>query len=185
MDLLPPMRATLRRPATVVAGFALFIVASCGGGPESKGSMVVVSDDQKLAADRMFVRDPFDDQVKQGVLRQRMLGEIHFLPHSAELSNLGKRDLSILAPALAKSGDRLSVRRGESGVELRDARVATVRSELAKLGVAVVAVDDAPAGGPGIVSGDALLLLQESRSARWGTLNQPGIGAELKQGGSE
>lgn len=162
----------------------LLALAACGGAPETKGSMIVVSDDRKLAADRMFVRDPFDDQIKQGVLRQRTLGDAHFVAGSSELSALGKRDVAILASSLKDGGDaRVSLRGGRTDT-VKNARTATLTQEFAKFGVSV-SLDDAPPGGAGIASGDALLLLQESRSGRWGEMKQTDIKTDIKQGGSQ
>jgi len=172
-------------PGNAVRACALLLaIAACGGAPETKGSMIVVSDDKKLAADRMFVRDPFDDQVKQGVLRQRTIGDAHFVWGSSELTTLGKRDVAILASGLKNGANqRIALRGGESAA-LREARMSTLKNEFAKLGVAVT-LDEGPTGGKGIASGEALLLLQESRSGRWGEMKQTDIKSDIKQGGSE
>jgi len=172
-------------PRNAISACAILLaLAACGGAPETKGSMIVVSDDRKLAADRMFVRDPIDDQVNQGVLRQRVLGDAHFVGGSSELTTLGKRDVAILATGLKNGGhQRIALRGGETAA-LKEARAATLKSEFAKFGVSVT-LDDAPPGGAGVASGDALLLLQESRSGRWGEMKQTDIKTDIKQGGSE
>lgn len=119
-----------------------------------------MSDAEQATADAAFAREPFDDQVRAGVLRQRALYEHHFEHDSARLNSLGMRDVGILASAMSDAGGRISVQRGSASKELYAARLATVRSAIAAKGVPAkrVKLDDSGAGGIGVATSEAIVI---------------------------
>lgn len=138
---------------------ALALLASCSGPQkDATASQVLAQEDVQKLADERFVREPFSDQVRAGVLRQRALFEHHFQPESANLSRLGSRDLAILARGLGESGGRIALPQGSASADLHSARVAVVRDTLVAMGISAeaITVDTGAAGGTGIASVDAL-----------------------------
>ncbi len=144
---------------------ALGVLAGCG------------SQKQKVAEDRTLdiylVRAVQDTAMKNAIIAQRTLFPYHFVPGSADLNDLGKVDLSILAGHLRDHPGRLNVRRGGAEKDLHDARVRRVQDLLEGAGVkagGVEIVDGLP-GGDGI-SSDRANRIQErdeessSRGAR-------------------
>lgn len=155
--------------AAALAGSLLAGLAACGcaSAPAKDPDRVNINDAVQRSADREFVREPFSDQARQGVIRQRTLYEVHFVGESSRLSALGRRDVSILADALRTGGGRISIRRGAAGEQLYAERVAEVRRTLASYGIEAnrVSIDDRFPGGAGTRTEDALLIRADIRAA--------------------
>jgi hypothetical protein len=167
---------TLRRmprglPTSAALALAIAIpgavaIVGCSS-PDKSGDSTTLSDTVQRSADRDFTREPFKDQARQGVIRQRALFEAHFVPDSDRLSALGRRDLAVLADAMRSTGGGISVRCSSASPALFAARVATVRKTLIAAGVdpaRVVINDDVP-GGPGTTTEDALMIRADIRAA--------------------
>ena len=107
-----------------------------------------------------FTREPFDDQVRAGVLRQSAIFDYHFEPDTATLNSLGRRDLAILADAMGESGGRISVQRGTAGKDLYAKRLDAVRAQLATRGIEGkrIKLGDGPPGGVGVTTGRAVMI---------------------------
>jgi hypothetical protein len=133
-------------------------MAACMTQPKPQPNSVRVEDDVQRQADRQFTKEPFDDQVRQGVIRQKAIFESQFKPDTSELTSIGQRNVHILAQAMRESGGRIAVPRGSATSALYNARLATVRKALADEGIARdrVEVGDGVAGGPGISTAEAL-----------------------------
>lgn len=159
-------RACVARRAAIAALPALALFACESAPPQSK-NRATVGDAAQRAADQEFVREPFADQARRGVIRQRALFDAHFVPDSDRLSPLGRRDVSILADALRESGGRISVRRGATSERLYAARVAQVKLAFVGLGIDAsrIAIDDSLPGGSGSTTEDALLIRAEIRES--------------------
>lgn len=115
-------------------------------------------------ADRELVREPFADQSKKAVLRQRTLFEYHFEPGLPDLTPLGKRDLGMLTVQL-KNGGTLSVRRGAASDALYAARLDAVKRQLVAEGIPAdqVQLTNTLAGGSGISAAGALYIQDSVR----------------------
>lgn len=76
----------------------------------------------------------------------------HFTPGTAQLNELGRRDLSVLATHFRDHAGRLSVRRGGASSSMYEARVMAVVKSLVAAGVSedFVEVTDGFAGGDGM-----------------------------------
>lgn len=141
-------------------------LAGCSS-PDKSGDSATLSDSVQRSADRDFTREPFKDQARQGVIRQRALFEAHFVPDSDRLSALGRRDVAVLADAMRSTGGGISVRCSSASPTLFAARVATVRKTLIAAGIdptRVMINDDVP-GGPGTTTEDALMIRAEIRAS--------------------
>lgn len=160
-----PSSACARACAPLV--LAVLAIEGCATPPPKDPDKVNINDAAQRTADREFVREPFSDQARQGVIRQRTLYEIHFVTDSSRLSALGRRDVAILADALHATGGRISVRRGTASDALHAERIAEVRRTLIAAGVDAsrVMIDDRFPGGTGTTTEDALLIRADIRAA--------------------
>ena len=161
----PPAHRVAAAAALALASLTLAMITACSSTQEPQSS-TTISDSEQHSADRDFVREPFKDQARQGVIRQRALFEAHFIPDSDRLSALGRRDVAVLAEALRTTGGGIAVRCGGASPELFAARVATVRRTLVAGGIdpsRVVINDDMPRG-PGTTTEDALIIRADIRA---------------------
>lgn len=162
----PSRTSAIRALAVALASVHVLSLAACSSEKQS-GDMTTLSDSVQRSADRDFVREPFKDQARQGVVRQRALFEAHFIPDSDRLSALGRRDVAVLADAMRSTGGGISVRCSSATPALFAARVATVRKSLITAGIdpARVIVNEEMPGGPGTTTEDALMIRAEIRAA--------------------
>ena len=137
-------------PLPSALALATLCLLGCSGprGSSTYETALAADDAQQLAETR-FREEPFADQVRQGVLRQRALFDHHFVPETARLTRLGERDLAILAEGLRENGGRIAL-----------PRVATVSAALVARGIAPeqISAEARPASGPGVASTDALAI---------------------------
>ena len=158
----------LRMPLAFVTLIAATLsVAACSTPPKKHTDSVVIKDEVQYAVDKELVREPFNDQTRLGVIRQRSLYEVHFKPDSAKLSNLGQRDVAILAEALRSEGGRISVPKGIASETLYAARIEQVRLALVEAGIdmANVKIGDEDEGGIGSSTHEALLIQADIRKS--------------------
>ena len=143
----------------------LFVAFACTPKPPEEVDRVRVDDQLLEPADRQFVSEPFADQARAGVLRQRTLFDHQFLPGSAALNSLGTRDLGYLADAMRLDGGTIAVRRGQADERLYRARLESVRRALASRGIGDdrIVLSDGMPGGPGIGSDEALIIREQLR----------------------
>jgi hypothetical protein len=132
----------------------------CSSPPPADPGRRKVTEDTRLEVDRMAVKDPFVEQARRAVLRERVIREMHFVPASRRLTKLGKDNLAILAEALREDGGTIAVDRGSASDALYAARVEEVRGQLVALGIQQdrFSLDGGPAGGQGVPTSAALLI---------------------------
>ncbi len=159
------MRHLLQPGALALASLCLLGCSGPRGSRSPEAALAV--DEAQAAADTRYRAEPFSDQVRQGVLRQRALFEHHFVPETARLTRLGERDLAILAEGLRDGGGRIALPQGSEREELHAARIATVSAALQARGIAPeqVALETRPASGAGVASVDALTIRARSASS--------------------
>jgi hypothetical protein len=183
---------TIHPLLAALAAVPLAVACQAPSGPASAaGDSESISDDRMLEVDKHYVREPFEDQARAGVLRQRALFEMHFRPGSADLTPLGRRDLAILADAVEEDGGSISVRRGSAGERLYKARVETVRDGLLAAGIDArrIRIDDGSPGGDGVSTSEAILIRAKIRdqpmsSPSEGEMLSPTGGAPTPVGGA-
>ena len=92
--------------------------------------------------------------MERALIAQSTLFPYHFQADAAELNELGRRDLLVLAAHLREHAGSLSVRRGGATPELHEARVRAVLAALVTAGVPrdAVALRDGLPGGDGTSS---------------------------------
>ena len=159
MHLPPRIAAALAVPVLLAAAPA------CTPKPPAEVDRVRIKDQLLEPADREFATQPFEDQVRAGVVRQCTIFDYQFVPGSASLTTLGSRDLGYLAEAMRLDGGTISVRRGHADERLYAARLDSVRRALALRGIGLdrVALVDGLAGGNGVESGEALIIREQVR----------------------
>lgn len=148
-----------RRAATLLACCWL-AGTSCSSPPPADPGRRKVTEDTRKELDRMAVKDPFAEQSRRGVLRERVIREMHFELSTSRMTKLGRDNLAILADALRSDGGSVAVDRGSAGPELYKARVAEVRSQLVAMGIREdrFTLDDGPEGGQGVATSAALVI---------------------------
>jgi hypothetical protein len=101
--------------------------------------------------------------LNNAIVSQHTLYPYHFVNGSAELNELGARDLCVLTDHFLKAGGDLNVHRGEAAQALYEGRVKTVLERLSSAGVKsdAVAVKDGLPGGDGISSERVIVILKE------------------------
>jgi hypothetical protein len=161
----PSCRHVICALAIALASVHALPLAGCSS-EKRADDMATLSDSVQRSADRDFTREPFKDQARQGVIRQRALFEAHFVPDSDRLSALGRRDVAVLADAMSTAGGGISLRCSSASPALFAARLATVRKSLIAAGIdpGRVVINEEMPGGPGITTEDALIIRAEIRA---------------------
>lgn len=158
-------RAAARGGALAASLWVAVLVPGCSTPAQVTAPGELRLDDKAMRqADRELVREPFADQSKKAVLRQRTLFEYHFEPGLPDLTPLGKRDLGMLTVQL-KNGGTLSVRRGAASEALYAARLDVVKRQLVAEGIPAdqVQLTNTLAGGSGISAAGALFIQDSLR----------------------
>ena len=140
---------------------------ACSSGKNASGDSrkpTAIQRDQISEINRWTVEAPAQASVDAGVIRQRTLYDYHFVAGTSRLTQLGSRDLSILARHYRESDWILSVRQGDVDDALYTARVTSVTTFLEPLGVDAteVTIVDALPGGDGLHSRDARRIRKDS-----------------------
>ena len=113
-----------------------------------------------------------DIAIQNAIISEHTMFPYHFVKNSAELNELGERDLAVLTAHLAKNGGHLNIRQLGVPAELYAARVGVVHERLKEAGIDMerISISDGMPGGSGMPSEKVLVILeQESQSAGAGT----------------
>lgn len=161
----------------VLAACALLsLLAGCAAKPPAVTGPVQNS--------RRLVTSSFDEQVALGIARQHMIYPAHFFPGTAELNELGVRDLTVLAGFLGRHPGELGVRRDQASPALYESRVQTVRAFLAERGVPVARMrftEDWP-GGDGLGAESVMIRYLDAESVGDGPSREPAGGGPIGGG---
>ena len=147
---------------TLLAVLALAGLAGCA----REGGIMRV-DDQRQPVNRWAIATMDDESVANAIIAQHTLYPYHFLSNSADLNELGERDVKILARHYSRYPGEINLRRGSENDAMYDARIQSVTRLLTVLGVAqggIKIVDRAP-GGDGVASERAVEILARSMAA--------------------
>lgn len=143
----------------IAASSILFSVLLCGCDPPPPNATPRVIDAWTVGATN-------DAAIRNAIIRQSTLYPYQFEHNSAELNNLGARDVTVLATHFRSYPGKLSIRRGRESEELYDKRVKKVAACLSRAGVPAgkVAIKDAVAKGEGMPSALMILILEADAS---------------------
>ena len=102
------------------------------------------------------------EAIENAIIRQHTMYPYLFVPGGAELNELGRHDLHVLARHFRGTPGVLGVRRGDADEALYAARVSAVRAVLVEHGVDPhqVVISDADAGGDALDSQTVLRILE-------------------------
>ncbi|MCH8153022.1 MAG: hypothetical protein IH830_11710 [Planctomycetes bacterium] len=102
------------------------------------------------------------DAVDHAIIRQHTFYPFQFVTDGAQLNELGRRDVDVLARHFKEFPGALNVRRGNAAGALYEARARTVVDALAEAGVDVerMMVSNGLPGGDGVTS-ERVLIFQE------------------------
>ena len=170
------------RMVIALCGLATAVAGCCssrpGYAPAGDQSL-----EQRNLANLYMVESPFSEAVANGIIAQHTIYPYHFTNGTAQLTELGKRDLRVLANHYKTSSGQLSIRRAGASKELYAARVQAVMNFLGDDGVDVkqVTVSNALPGGDGMESERVLSVLTEGKKE--GATYKPGAGAAGKETG--
>ncbi len=100
--------------------------------------------------------------VENAIIAQHTLYPYHFGVNAAELNDLGKRDLAVLARHFAQHPGVLNVQRGDVAEDLYQRRTAEVMSGLKAAGVGTsrMRISEGMPGGSGMPSEHVVVILQ-------------------------
>jgi len=138
---------------TGVAMTAMLVFAS---GCEMQEQTVA---EQNSEVDAWLVESMQDTQIENAIIRQHTVYPYHFVVNSAELNELGGRDLDVLARHYKEHPGQINIRRGDIGEDLWQARCKTIVKQLADSGVDMnlVSIDEGLAGGDGMTAPEVIL----------------------------
>ena len=110
-----------------------------------------------------IVRALNDAAIKNAVITQHTLYPYHFILNSAQLNELGAKDLGVLIGHYTNNRGTLNVRQGNVPPALYKARVATVVDAMTEAGVDTqhVTIADGMPGGDGMASDRVVAILAE------------------------
>lgn len=115
---------------------------------------------------RMYARDSED----LAIIRQHSLYPYHFRYGTAHLTELGQRNMDVLASAYRVSGGAVNVQQGPATTALYLLRIAAVLDGFEERGVErhSVTISDGLPGGDGLGSKNAVRFLEDDKSSEGG-----------------
>jgi len=128
----------------------------------SQKSSTPIKADERTEMNRWTVNSYYDDMSGNAIIAQHTFYPYHFLANSAELNELGTRQLSILADHYRENPGPLNIRKGAEPASLHQKRVNAVLTLLKDAGVPtdrVISADGLP-GGDGSGSDRVLTILE-------------------------
>jgi hypothetical protein len=122
----------------------------------------------KSVMNEAVVNSMLEVQVRNGVIAQHTLYPYHFEANSEALTEIGERNIRILADHFKNNGGSLNICRDHSSDELYDKRVAQVKSQLEELGVEGdrIVISDGMPGGEGMGSERLVTIMEKEYESR-------------------
>jgi hypothetical protein len=104
-----------------------------------------------------------DIAVQNAIISQHTLYPYHFVNNSAELNELGLRDLGILAAHFEKNPGKLNIRRNGTSADVYKGRIDLVVAKLEGSGIDTkqMSIADGMPGGSGITSEKIILIMED------------------------
>jgi hypothetical protein len=102
--------------------------------------------------------------IENAIISQHTVFPYHFVNNAAQLNELGKRDVAILAGHFMKYAGDLNIRRHNTPADLYEARVNAVVERLQEAGVDIerINIADGMPGGSGMASEKVLIILEQA-----------------------
>jgi hypothetical protein len=101
--------------------------------------------------------------IDNAIISQHTLFSYHFVNNSAELNELGRKDLDVLIKHFKENPGELNIRQGEASNRIYQARVDLVLKKMQEAGVdrSKITVSDGMPGGSGMPSEEVLSVLKD------------------------
>jgi len=143
---------------------AILVVSMALGtlGCESKPKRKFLGEDE-VEFNRAMATSYKIDQVDAAIVRQQTLYAYHFIANSADLTEIGNRDVGVLADHYRFHPGHLNIRRQGASDELYEARCESVMTALIAGGVdeARMELGDGLPGGDGMTSEEGLVIWEQ------------------------
>ena len=133
----------------------------------AQGCMTYERVQEPAGSREMWVSEAIQrSSIEKALVVQRTLFAYHFIHDSADLNELGLRDLGVLAAHFAEHPGELNVRRGGIPEQLYRDRVGRVAETMADLGVpkGTIRIVDGTPGGDGVSSARVIQILETDTS---------------------
>ena len=134
--------------------FLIFMLASMAIGSFLNGCAADTIDEDRPALNVWLHNSIRDEAIRNAIITQRTLFPYHFVLDSADLNDLGRSELRVLASHFSNRFGEISVRRGKTPEPLYLARIDHVVESLREFGVDTdrLKISDVPPGGDGMSS---------------------------------
>lgn len=132
--------------------------------------------DQRVEFNSRLVEAFSSHAIQNAIVTQHTLFPYHFITDTAELNELGRRDMGVLTAHYRLQGGELSIRRGDATAGLYESRVKAIRDTLIRDGIKAekVHLSDGPAGGDGTSSERVVMVLNRADLGRPGMVSYQG-----------
>lgn len=149
------------RSPLIILLLCVTVAAGCSGWPRRHDELAELSPEQRRLANTMLANSFSDDSGKQGLILQHTMFPYHFVANTAQLNELGERDLQVLAGYYKEHPGQLSIRRGDASEELYARRVTAIVEFVHNEGLdrESIRINDALPGGDGMESERVLSIL--------------------------
>jgi hypothetical protein len=146
-----------RVPAILLA-VGLAAAAGCQSSQIGNGPI----HDDRGAYNRWAVETVNDGAVRNAIIAQHTLYPYHFADNSADLNEVGKRDVAVLASHFRRYPGQVNLRKGSEDSTLYQARVRAIADGLVAGGVApgTVRIGDGMPGGDGMDASRVILIME-------------------------
>ena len=117
----------------------------------------------KPVVNRQVMSTYNDIALENAIISQHTLYPYHFVNNSAELNELGKRDLDVLTRHFTKEAGHLNIRKQNISTELYEARIESVQKRIEEANISLdrISIADYMPGGSGIASESILVILSQ------------------------
>jgi len=153
----------MQKCTIVMTGAICLLMAGCGSA--NKGAKPVELDQGLINAG--LVNSYNNLAMQDAILAQHTLYPYHYVRNGAQLNELGRRDLAVLAGHFKENPGPLNIRRDNVSPDLYNDRVQFVINELQKAGVDAgrIKIADGMPGGSGISSERIVTILSAGEDA--------------------
>ena len=138
------------------------VVMFCGCQEEQADTNAV----DESQVNRKIVDTYSDLAIQNAIIAQHTLYPYHFVNNSAQLNDLGQRDLSVLIQHFLENPGQLTLQQGGTESRLYQSRAQTVYEKLLAGGIpdAKIRITDGMPGGDGIASNSIIEILETERT---------------------
>jgi len=148
----------MKRNACITTTVILFCILIIGCGEK------VEKGPDKQQVNTWLVNSYNNTAIENAIISQHTVFPYHFVNNAAQLNELGKRDVAILAGHFMKYAGDLNIRRSDTPADLYEARVNAVVERLQEAGVDIerMNIADGMPGGSGMASEKVLIILEQA-----------------------